>query len=80
MTGTVIDKSLVKELVEKLANKDDEIKLLQNDKKKLIDDYTQRTGVPDKKTLKIAISIAKKEGIDMEDVESLVSIITPIVA
>ena len=77
--GTVIDKDKVKDLVQKLQDKDDDIIVLRTDKKNLIDEYTKLTGVPDKKTLMTAISLAKKRGIERGDIDALLEIIDPIV-
>ncbi len=78
-TPQPINVDKVIELVEKLADKDENISLLRADKKKLIDEYTQFTGVPNKKTLSTAISLAKKKGVDKDDLTALVELIEPIV-
>ena len=79
MAEQVIDKDKVVELVEKLMDRDERISVLREEKKKLIDEYSQYVGIPDKKLLKLAISVAKKKCEDKEDLEALVAIIEPIV-
>jgi hypothetical protein len=79
MSGQIINKDLVVELVEKLMDKDEQIAMLRGDKKKIIDDYSQQVGIPDKKLLQLAISVAKKKCADKEDLEALIAIIEPIV-
>jgi len=78
MTEEVMDIQLIKELVEKLADKDEQIAMLREDKKKIIDDYTQRTGVPGKKEINAALTLAKKR-VDQDTVETLMRIIEPLV-
>lgn len=78
--GTIINTSKIKEFIEKYIDYEDQTKTLKEKQKRLIDEYTQFTGVPDKKTLRTAIALAKKRGISMDDLDALVRIIEPMVA
>lgn len=77
--GNVINKDKVIELVQNIVDIDEQITDLRKKKNSMIEEGTQHTGVPDKKTLKIAIALAKKSGVSMDDVEALVGIIEPLV-
>jgi len=78
MSESVINVEKVEELVAKLLEKDEEMAVIKEDKKKLFDEYSQYTGVPDKKIIKLALAVAKKKGIDRSDLESLIAIIEPL--
>jgi uncharacterized protein (UPF0335 family) len=64
---------IIKELVEKLNTVDNEIKLLQEDRKELLEDYKEKL---DLKAFRAAIRIVKaRENVDQNELETILDVI-----
>jgi uncharacterized protein (UPF0335 family) len=67
------NQEVVKELVEKLRNVDNEIKLLQEDRKELLEEYKEKL---DLKAFKAALRIVKaRENVDQNELENILDVI-----
>jgi uncharacterized protein (UPF0335 family) len=67
------NQEVVKELVEKLRNVDNEIKLLQEDRKVLLEEYKEKL---DLKAFKAALRIVKaRENVDQNELENILDVI-----
>jgi len=78
MAEQVLNKGKIVELVEKIEDIRERKKALSDEEKKLIDEYTQFTGVPDKKVLKSAIAIARKQ-INKNDFSDVLNIVEQVI-
>ncbi len=64
---------IIKELVEKLRTVDNEIKLLQEDRKELLEEYKEKL---DLKAFKAALRIVKaRENVDQNELETILDVI-----
>ena len=64
---------IIKELVEKLNTVDNEIKLLQEDRKELLEDYKEKL---DLNAFRAAIRIVKaRENVDQNELETILDVI-----
>jgi uncharacterized protein (UPF0335 family) len=64
---------IIKELVEKLNTVDNEIKLLQEDRKELLEEYKEKL---DLKAFKAALRIVKaRENVDQNELETILDVI-----
>jgi hypothetical protein len=67
------DQTIIKELVDKLRNVDNEIKLLQEDRKALLEEYKEKL---DLKAFKAALRIVKaRENVDQNELENILDVI-----
>jgi uncharacterized protein (UPF0335 family) len=67
------DQTIIKELVDKLRNVDNEIKLLQEDRKELLEEYKEKL---DLKAFKAALRIVKaRENVDQNELENILDVI-----
>lgn len=65
--------SVVKELVEKVSQIDNEIKLLQEDRKAVLEDYKEKL---DLKAFKAALRIVKmRENVDQTELDNILNIL-----
>jgi uncharacterized protein (UPF0335 family) len=66
-------KEIIAELIEKLQAVDNEIKLLQEDRKELLDEYKEKL---DMKAFKAALKIVKaRENVDQNELENILDAI-----
>ena len=64
---------IIKELVEKLNTVDNEIKLLQEDRKELLEEYKEKL---DLKAFKAALRIVNaRENVDQNELETIIDVI-----
>jgi len=68
-----VTSSVVKELVEKVSQIDNEIKLLQEDRKAVLEDYKEKL---DLKAFKAALRIVKmRENVDQTELDNILNIL-----
>jgi uncharacterized protein (UPF0335 family) len=68
-----VTKDVVKELVEKVTSVDNEIKLLQEDRKALLEEYKEKL---DLKAFKAAMRIVKmRENVDNAELDNILNIL-----
>jgi len=68
-----VTKDVVKELVEKVTSIDNEIKLLQEDRKALLEEYKEKL---DLKAFKAAMRIVKmRENVDQAELDNILNIL-----
>jgi uncharacterized protein (UPF0335 family) len=68
-----VTKDVVKELVEKVTSIDNEIKLLQEDRKALLEEYKEKL---DLKAFKAAMRIVKmRENVDNAELDNILNIL-----
>lgn len=66
-------KEIVQELVEKIASIDNEIKLLQEDRKTLLEDYKDKLDI---KAFKAALRIIKlRENVDGSELDNILGVL-----
>lgn len=66
-------KEIVQELVEKIASIDNEIKLLQEDRKTLLDEYKDKLDI---KAFKAALRIIKlRENVDGSELDNILGVL-----
>ena len=69
----MVTSDVVKELVEKVTQIDNEIKLLQEDRKALLEEYKERL---DLKAFKAALRIVKmRENVDQAELDNILNIL-----
>lgn len=69
----MVTSDVVKELVEKVTQIDNEIKLLQEDRKTLLEEYKERL---DLKAFKAALRIVKmRENVDQAELDNILNIL-----